>query len=177
MKLFISIELPKETKDILFNLQKSIDKKYAKIKWVAKKNLHITLKYIGEVSEETKELVFEKLKNISFSPFVVDLKNINFFYKNNNPTIIYVDFSSKKKLIELQQKIDSELLDLFSSDQVFSPHIALGRIKKIKKDGLELSISKLNDFSITFPVNDICLVESKTTKDGSRYKLLKKFNK
>ena len=51
IRVFVAIPLPKEVKDHLYGIQTSLRKEDAKIKWVSKKNLHITLKFIGALEE------------------------------------------------------------------------------------------------------------------------------
>ena len=65
-RLFIAIELNDELKDYLFGLQKTLDLK-AKIRWVAKKNLHLTLKFLGYV--EDVENVVKLLDTVKFNTF------------------------------------------------------------------------------------------------------------
>jgi 2'-5' RNA ligase len=89
-----------------------------------------------------------------------------------------VEIFPKKKIIELQQKIDQELLDIFNFDQYFSPHLTLGRVKKIKKKEIfESTISEIKIKNKKFEINKFYLIESKVTKDGSKYVILNEFNK
>ncbi|MBT4334579.1 RNA 2',3'-cyclic phosphodiesterase [archaeon] len=177
MKSFISLELPPEIKDNLFNLQNSFDKRYAKIQWVAKKNLHITLKQLGEVSDSELDIIQKTLGNIVFEPFTLKLVNVKLFYKNNNPSVIYVDIFSKKDIISLQQKIDAELLQISPHIQIFSSHVSLGRIKLIKKEKFKEYISELKFSSKEFLIDKFTLMESVSAKGNQKYNILKKFNK
>jgi len=52
MRLFIAIEIPKESKESIRNLENLIDTN-ASVKWVKKENLHITLKFLGEVESSS----------------------------------------------------------------------------------------------------------------------------
>ena len=68
MRVFISVDLPKEGRDELYRIQKLINPSLAKIKWVPKKNIHLTLKFIGEV--ESIDEIHERLSKIKFNPFL-----------------------------------------------------------------------------------------------------------
>ena len=178
MRLFIAINLPKNIKDSLFKSQKSISGNLAKINWVAKKNLHITLKFLGDMNEDKLNLVKSELKEIEFKPFELKLKDLGFFWYRGNPRIIRLNFADGKKIIELQRKIDERLLEVFSGDQKFSPHLTLGRIKSIKKEKEFLDeLKKLKFSGGEFEVNEFHLIESKLTKDGPQYKVIETFNK
>ena len=51
MRLYVGVELPKNIKDELFDIKKNFNGRLAKVNWIAKKNLHLTLKFLGEVKE------------------------------------------------------------------------------------------------------------------------------
>tara|TARA_Y100000034_G_scaffold132665_1_gene196207 strand:+ start:1083 stop:1727 length:645 start_codon:yes stop_codon:yes gene_type:complete len=178
MRLFIGLILPSKIRDELFKVHKKISPDISKIKWISKKNLHLTLKFLGDVEKDVLSLIIKKLNKIKFDPFEVRLGNLNFFAKNGYVKIIWTEIIPKKEIIKLQQKIDQELLDIFKFDQNFSPHLTLGRVKKIKKK--EKFTKMLNDIKISnaqFKINNFYLIESKLTKDGSNYVIFKEFNK
>ena len=68
IRLFVAIDLPKEIKDYFYSIQqaiiKKIDTRETKIKWVAKKNFHQTIRFISWVEENKLEEIREKLKTI-----------------------------------------------------------------------------------------------------------------
>lgn len=176
MRLFIAIDLPKNIRNDLFKTQKSINGKLAKINWVAKKNLHITLKFLGDMDEDKLGTIKNRLKKIKFDSFKLKLKDIGFFWYRGNPRVIRLNFVNGKKIIELQREIDERLLNMFSGDQKFSPHLTLGRVKSIKKEKELLDeIKKLKFSDGEFEVNEFHLVQSKLTKDGPTYKTIEVF--
>lgn len=176
MRLFVSVEIPKKIKDNLFELKREIPGNIAKINWVSKKNLHITLKFLGNIDEKKIDELVEKLNKISFNEFKLEFDELGFFSFKGNPKIIRLSFKEDAYLINLQKKIDEELLDMFSLDQKFSPHMTMGRIKLIKKKKeLFDKLKNLNFSKDEIIVNSFDLVESKLSKDGPKYKILKKF--
>ncbi len=178
MRLFIGLILPKEVRDFLFNVQKINHSNLAKIKWVPKKNLHLTLKFLGEVDPSKLDLIISKLNKINFEPFYARVKNMGFFGKGEDVKVIWSGITPLKKIISLQHKVDQELLSVFKFDQSFVPHITLGRVKKIKSDKFISTFSKSKRVeSKDFLVEGFCLIQSKVTKDGSNYFILEQFNK
>jgi RNA 2',3'-cyclic 3'-phosphodiesterase len=173
MRVFISVDLPKEGRDELYRIQKLINPSLAKIKWVPKKNIHLTLKFIGEV--ESIDEIHERLSKIKFNPFQVNLGEFGFFPNKENMKVFWVDIHPHKEIIALQHKVDEELLS-FSNRQDFSPHLTLGRIKTIKKEKefLELTNS-IKVKPIEFNVDEFKLMQSKLSKDGSKFIILKKY--
>ncbi len=178
MRLFIAINLPSEIKDELYQIQGNFDKKFAKVKWVSKKNLHLTLKFLGQCDENKLEEIREKLKNISFNSFELNLGKIDYFPDKTDMKIIWINLFPKEEFLQLQKTIDSEFLIDCSKDNIFSAHLTLGRIKLIKKK--ENFLGYFNNFRIknkSFVVSEFHLIESKLTKDGPQYKVIETFNK
>ena len=177
MRIFIGIELPKEIKEELFNVQKKFDRKNSKIKWVSKNKLHLTLKFIGEVEKDKIDLIVERLNIINFDSFEVELGEIKHFERNGKIGVIYVSLRSDKEVVKLQQKIDAELLELFPSPQKFSSHLTLGRVKLVKKNKeFEKELTIIEVGHTRFKINGFSLISSKLTKDGPKYNVIKTFN-
>ena len=75
MRAFIAVEMDKGIKDYLYGLQLKLIKelKDNKISWVAKRNLHLTMKFLGGVDDEKIEEVKKRLEKIDFEAFEVHL--------------------------------------------------------------------------------------------------------
>jgi RNA 2',3'-cyclic 3'-phosphodiesterase len=173
MRLFVGLELPKEIKNELFKIQKSIPNNLVKVKWVAKKNLHLTLKFLGEIDKEEIEEIKNRLNKIKFKPFEVKLTKFGFFSNSGNVRVLFAELFPKKNIINLQQKIDGELLSLFKNDQKFNPNLTLGRVKAVKKKNEFLAcLEKTKIKPLSFSVKEFYLIESKLTKEGPQYKPL-----
>jgi len=94
MRTFIAINLPKEVKDYLFDLQKEF-RDSGKINFVHKSNLHLTIKFLGQVDENKLKEIKEKLSNIKFKPFEVYLNNTGIFPNKDFIRILWVDLIPK----------------------------------------------------------------------------------
>jgi len=176
MRVFIAIELPKEIRDYLYDLQRKISGNEAKINWVNKKNLHLTLKFVGEISEKLLNKIKEILRTIKIKPFKVKLSEMGFFPDEKNIKLIWVGIKPGEKVIELQREIDESLLELFSRDQRFLSHLTLGRVRFVKKK--DEFIKKLNMISVeemSFEISEFKLIKSKLTKDGPIYEIIEKY--
>jgi len=178
MRLFIGIRLPKEINEILHNIQKRIGNKDAKIKWVFKKNLHLTLKFIGNVEEHKLEQIKKKLRGIIMEPMELSLDEIGVFSHGEVLRVIWVGIQPEKLVMDLQKKIDSEMLELgFDADTKFSAHLTLGRVKFVKKEKeLFDKITKIKLNKSKFGIMDFCLIESKLTKDGPKYEVIERYS-
>lgn len=171
MRCFISVDLNEDIKDYLFELQKRI--KYAKIKWVAKKNLHLTIKFLGGLNKDKLNFVKEKLNGIKFNKFKVKLNNIGVFPDEKFIRIVWIGLNPEDKLKKLQQEVDGELLEMFPDEQKFISHLTLGRVKIIKDK--KKFIESLKDIKVEkkeFEINSFNLMKSVLSKDGPRYEIL-----
>ena len=175
MRTFIAIFLPKEILDYLYEIENKLKKELpGKINWVAKKNLHFTLKFLGNIDEKNINSIKERLKRIRFSSFKINLDKIGVFPNEEFIRVIWIGLKSKE-LLDLQKLIDYELLDLFSKDQNFVSHLTLGRVKNIQdKDKFKKNLY-INIEDKEFEVNEFCLVKSELHKEGPSYEILERF--
>ena len=146
MRLFIAINLPKNIKDSLFKSQKSISGNLAKINWVAKKNLHITLKFLGNVEDNKIENLIELASKAvaGTGSFKAKFKGVGTFPGGSNPRIIWVGTDEGgDKLCNLAKNLEETLSNAGykSEEREFRPHITIGRIKG--KTGLDKLKEKL----------------------------------
>lgn len=170
MRAFIAIDLPLNVKDVLYDIQREIGSDLAKIKWISKKNLHLTLKFFADISEIDAEKVSSVLKKIKFKSFKVKLDKLGFFPDARNIKIIWVGLKPVSDVMNLQGDIDESLSEHVPREDKFKAHLTLGRVKfvKKKKEFFE-RLDKLVIPLVEFPVNKIGFYESKLTKDGPIY--------
>jgi len=150
MRVFVAIEI---SSDKIIN---SISKFQSEINISAKpiepQNLHFTLQFLGEISEDMVKRVMIALNSVKFSNFIVNLKGIGVFPTLKFPKIIWIgtDENGGNLLIELAKKVENTLTPLgFTIDKPFKPHITVFRIKnKIGDIGKEMDKFKLIDFGM-----------------------------
>ena len=170
MRLFLAIDLPKEIKDYVFELEKKI--KEAKITWVSKKNLHLTLKFLGEIKEKNIPELKKQLQ-IIHPKLKLKISTMGFFPNNKDPKVIWLGLEPEEEVISLQQKIDGELLTQFPSEQKFQAHLTLGRIKSIRrKEDFFQSVKSIQLEQKEFEVISFQLMKSELTKLGPIYEIL-----
>ena len=175
MRLFISIDLPQEIKDYLFNLQKEV--REAKINWVSKKNLHLTLKFIGEVNDEKLPEIIKAVKEIKFSSFEISLTNLGFFPSKEKPKVIWIGLDPEDKVIDLQQKVDESLLTVIPTEQQFQAHLTLGRIKQIRREkDFQASLDSISIEPKKFKITSFKLMKSELRRTGASYEEIENVN-
>jgi len=176
MRIFIAVDLPKEVKNYLYDLQKElqVEKKYNKINWIAKKNLHLTLRFLGDITKEELSKVEEELERIRLNKFEAILKGTGIFPNEIIPRIVWVGLEPKEGIQKLQHKVDELTLGIGKAEQEFSAHITLGRIKKLeKKKELLEKIKELKIKELKWKIEKITIFESVLSKEGPKYKIIK----
>jgi RNA 2',3'-cyclic 3'-phosphodiesterase len=164
MRCFIAVDLPKEFQKEIKRIQDKLPE------FIGKKteleNLHLTLKFLGEVDEITLERVKEKLKKIKFKPFESEIDVLGFF-SEQFIRIIWLHLSNCE---ELQKQVDLALDGLFGKEERFMGHLTVARIKMVKdkKKFLE-EIKKIKISKMKFQVRNFILKKSVLSPKGPIY--------
>ena len=169
MRCFIAIDLEN---DYFKELQSQIKD----IKGTFPKSFHLTLKFLGEVEENKADKIKELLRKIRFEQFNIYSSNIGFFPNENYIRVVWIGLEPRDRIIELQKKIDNELLKLFPKEKKFEPHITLARIKYIKDKGkFKELVKNIKVEKIEFKVDNFKLMKSTLTKQGPIYEVIETF--
>lgn len=163
MRCFVAIELDSETRALLANIQRKLSDAGIKGNFTKTENLHLTIKFLGEIDSQIFEAVKKILKNIAseHKSFVLTLDKIGKFDKGNKK-IIWAGLSVSRELESLFNAINSEVLKilLIEDGKRFKPHITLAREAILPGDVLNNE-----ELEHSFRVSGISLMES-TRKDG-----------
>ena len=106
MRAFIAIELPYQMREYLSEIQEQLVLNDAKIKLVDKKNLHLTLKFLGEIDDKKIEQINKSLSKIKFTPQTISISEIGVFPSENYIKVIWAGIKPAEKICELQQQIE-----------------------------------------------------------------------
>jgi len=146
MRTFIAIELSKEIREALAQAQSHLKYSGADVKWVDKDNIHLTLKFLGEVTEGKLQQVISTLEIIGKenSVFEISIKDIGVFPNSDYPRVIWVGLDKgaveSKKLAKM---IDDALskIGFEKESRPFAPHLTIGRVRSAKnKEALKEKI-------------------------------------
>ncbi len=170
MRTFVAIEISNE--DVKKSIKDFQNNLRINAKPVNMEQLHFTLQFLGEISEEQAQKVIESLRTIKFSEFAINLKGIGTFPKPKFPRVIWIGTDEKggENLVELAKKVETVLNPLgLISDKPFKPHITIFRIKKKIGDITEeLNKQKRIDFGMQ-KISSIKLKKSELTSKGPIY--------
>lgn len=161
--LALSETLSSQFHDMVKKLRISADKRELEIKWSPQKNLHLTLKFIGDVDEEKIPLIVEKLRGLvpTISHLDLEISGMGGFPDDTQSRVVWVGAHKKKDLRDLQDQIEAAMIEigLPESTEDFVPHVTVGRLrnKKSIKDFISPFVRK--DFGKTH-IAKVTLFES-----------------
>ena len=169
MRTFVAIEIHDE--NVLDVIAKTQSEFKIKATVVSKQNMHFTLLFLGETSEEYVEKVKKELSTISFQPIQVKFTHVGAFPNPLYPRVVWVgvDDDAAKKLVELAVEVEKKLKPLgFKSDKPFRPHLTIFRIKK--KVDISQEIDKFKDVDFgTSSITELKFKQSVLTPNGPIY--------
>jgi len=169
MRTFVAIEV--NNNNVLDSIQQVQSKLNIKAKPVELHNMHFTVQFLGEISEEMLRKISNVLNGIEFSTFSVTFASIGAFPKPNSPRVIWVGVNDGvNKLEKLAETIRSKLSDVgFSPDKKFKPHVTIFRVKNRIED-LPTKLEKFSSYSFgKQEISEIKLKKSELTPNGPIY--------
>lgn len=176
MRLFIGIFASSEIKNYLSQIQNFLTE--GKIKLVPKRQIHITLKFLGDISKSGLKEVKQKLNEIKFRNFELTLNKIGVFPSEDYIKVVWCGVEEDPELTRLQSEVEKKLEDLkFKKDHSFHAHLTLGRVRFIKnKKEFIKNMDNIKIKPFKFKVNNFQLLESKLGQKGPEYKTLEEYN-
>ncbi len=168
MRTFLSIEISKEIRDKIVELQNAF--KRDSVKLVEYENMHITLFFFGNISDSELSNIKMALDNVSMKPFEIEISGLGYF-SSSFLRVIFVNIISND-LGTLYKKVSDELGRMhvvFDVKEEFIPHLTIARVKK-KDNELYKIIERNKEFYCgKMLVDKINLKSSILTSNGPIY--------
>ena len=185
MRTFIAIDLPSEIKDSLRRLQEKLKASKADVKWVEPKNIHLTLKFLGEIDDKKIEEITKIIDDTAKekNKFQIHISSLGAFPKIDFPRVIWVgvetgDKENKGMAEELEEK--TAKIGIPKEDRPFSSHITIGRTRSsLNREKLVQDLknnAELSGERLEFYVTKITLFKSTLTPRGPIYEALNETN-
>lgn len=185
MRTFIAINLNQEIKktlSLLIDELDMLDKGKKKIRWVKQEGKHLTLKFLGEISQEKALEIKNVLEVISekFKPFILKIKGTGRFPPGGkNARVLWVGIEEEKTLFALQSQLEGEMEKLgFPREQrKFRPHLTLGRVKtfsSLRETLLLIDKYRERNFG-EMEVEKITFIKSVLKPTGAEYSVISEF--
>ncbi len=170
MRVFIAIDFPREIEEEILRIQKFVKKTNFNGKITERENLHLTLKFFGEISEKRIAEIKEKLGAIQFKKFDAELGEVGIFHFRKEPRIVWVKINSRG-LFRLQEQIDNSLTGFFPKEKRFMSHVTIARFRHVlNRRGFEEYVKNISVRKLRFTLGEFKLKESVLERDGAVYK-------
>ncbi|MBC8318984.1 MAG: RNA 2',3'-cyclic phosphodiesterase [Desulfobulbaceae bacterium] len=170
-RLFVAIDLPEDVKKNLSSLCYGLPG----AKWVDMEQVHLTLRFIGEVDGGIFRDIRAVLEDIEAEGFNLQIKGLGCFPPRKDPRVLWAGIESSGEMLGLKKKIDSRLMrvGIEPEKRKFSPHITLARFRQ--KPSLQRVADFLSGnglFSLPlFPVTHFHLYSSVLTPKGALHQI------
>jgi 2'-5' RNA ligase len=167
IRLFVALELPEAVCERLTQLQGGVPG----ARWMTEDQMHLTLRFIGEVDENVAHDIDDTLVGLTAPGFMLELAGTGEF-GGKIPRALWAGVRPNEALLHLQKKIETALqrIGLEPEPRKFSPHVTLARLRNAPREKVMAFLSHHGLFSSgPFPVDHFVLFSSHQGSGGSVY--------
>lgn len=168
-RIFIAIELPDEIKETLSSFCCDLPG----IRWVPRDQIHLTLRFLGDVQPKEMTRLKEALAAIAFAPFPLAVQGVGHFPPHGHPRVLWIGLEESRPLLELQQCVETVAtgIGIVPEERRFSPHITIARIKDNASAAVALFEAKHRPLRFPpFTVNEFVLFSSVLGPKGATHR-------
>jgi 2'-5' RNA ligase len=180
VRLFVALDIPEAVRTAIKSLIGELKPLDDSWKWVRTVNLHVTLKFLGEVAPDKLTKIVEALRTApAAGPVVLTFRGLGFFPNEHRPRVLWVGMDAPQSLIGLAAAVEATLVGVgfAREEREFTPHLTLARSKNgTVSPQLREAIATLS--AMQFGMMDAStfhLVESRLKSSGPEYTTLESF--
>lgn len=183
IRSFIAFDIDSESViKRLLEVQKTLVDTGADLKIVEPQNIHVTMRFLGDISPTMIDSIYEEMEKISFTPFEIELKGLGAFPTLKYARVVWAGIKGgAEKLADISNQLELRLLRLgFRPDpKGFSPHLTIARVKSGRnKAELIRIIQELQDYQFgMIKAGCLKLKKSVLTPKGPVYSTLKEVHR
>lgn len=173
MRLFIALSIPERIREKLYEEAENLKREgLFEGKITEKENIHLTLKFLGDVGEEKVDSIIERLNQIKEKKIEVMFGSLGVFDED----FVRIIWASLLGIEGLQEDVDRSLRGIFAKEERFMSHITIARVKSVReKRGLIDRIKKIRLDNLKFRVESFELMSSKLSGKGPEYSVVERF--
>jgi 2'-5' RNA ligase len=178
MRAFIAFDMPNEIKAALQAAQTALRAARADVAWTKPDNLHLTLKFFGDLDEARVADVAGATREIAalHAPFELQLDALGFFPHARQPRVVWAGLQGAlPPLRVLQARLEQRLVEIGFEPEArgFRPHLTLGRIKTKPRTAELVTLAEQHQLEpLRFALRALVLVRSELHATGARYTTL-----
>jgi len=180
MRAFIAIALPDAVHAALAQAQSDLRSACRDARWTRPEGIHLTLKFLGEISDaQTKQVVEALIAMGHFDPFRVEVTGFGFFPQANRPRVFWAGVVAPPALAELAGRVEAamEKTGFAREERSYSPHLTLARFPVPRvQPALQSAVATRATESLgKFVASEFFLFESKLSPQGAQYRKVMRF--
>lgn len=173
VRVFLGLTLPPSVVASLEPLQRGLPG----VRWQGAEQLHVTLRFLGELEPERLPALSRALADVSMTPFELALLGVGCFGSAQRPRVLWAGVEPEATLQRLHEAVNERLaaFDGLVEPDPFRPHVTLARPGR-RPPSAEEWLRRWRDYhSFPFLVKDFALFESRLSQEGARYTVLERF--
>lgn len=154
---------------------------HEKLRWVKRENMHLTIRFFGDLNDSTVQLIGDKLveRFDGFQAGDIQISGLGTFENWSHTNVLWAGIENPETLVKIREMADTALQQILPVDQgrKYRPHLTLARMKKLQDRNFFLSeVDKYakDDFGV-YPINKLVLYQSILGLGAPIYKSLKEF--
>lgn len=172
-RLFAAIRPPAPVIDALLALEGGI----ADARWQDRGQLHLTLRFFGEIEASQAEDLAATLLQVRCEPFALALRGVGHFERRGRPHTLWAGVAPSEPLAALQRRVEATArrMGLPPEPRRFAPHITLARLNSASGPALPFLAAHAALASEPWPVTAFDLIESTLTPAGADYQTVRRY--
>lgn len=180
MRAFIAFKLPDRIQVFIREIQKELKQRGLKLKWVLPENVHLTLKFLGDIPGDRIDLIETAIKASAegLRPISLFAAGIGVFPNASRPRVVWIGIDGEIGILKgFQRKLDENLehLGFQAEARTYKGHLTIGRVRKAPDpEKLKTAIRDFFDYTTEpFHVDEVILFQSDLKPEGAVYTCLK----
>ncbi len=192
MRLFVALDITDDIRNRISRFLEGVRGFAPDVRWVRPESLHVTLKFIGERSDEDVDRIKETLAKVAGDRIEMNFCGYGFFPGAREPRVFWIGIEASSKLVSLAATVDAKLASLAipQEEHAFSPHLTLARgargsgsPRRQKGDRPNSAFQRLQEKLAALPApefgtmttHEFFLYQSQLSRGGSKYTKLAAF--
>jgi len=175
IRTFVAVEMPETVREQFRDVEARLKQADAHVKWVEPYNIHITLKFLGDTTENQLEKLYRGVEEgaAGRKAFTMGLAGLGVFPNMKRPRVVWIGVKEgSDPLTDLHGGLEEAIArqGFLRENRTFSSHLTIGRVKSPR--GIETLIEaiKATPFrSESFEINEVVVMKSTLTPDGPIY--------
>ncbi len=176
MRLFIALDIPQEIRAAIAEYRERAHALAPDARWARVEGLHVTLKFVGEVSDEVAQQMKTALAKVKAAPFEVKFEGVGFFPNEKGARLFWVGVDGGTELPRLAASVDAALekLGIKREEKDYHPHLTLARASSHPLRELRPLLDRPPQFG-TMTAREFFMYQSQPQRGGSKYTKLERF--